>query len=83
MKIDCFGVVDVLSWGLVPNHGTPTDGSFMVFNTIADEDTEIYAAVNNDRAWLRLRNNGSWDTYCGITDKAERTVLENLYFGGF
>ena len=82
MQINCLGNVNVLAWGLVPDHDTVTDGSFMIFKTIADEDTELYVSLDNNRAWLRLRNDFGWDTYDGVAEENERSALENLYFGG-
>ena len=81
MQINEFGNVDILSWGLVPNHDAVTDGSFVIFKAKADEDTEFYAAVDNPRAWLRLRSDFGWDTYYGTTEENERIALVNQYFG--
>ena len=82
MQINNFGHVDILAWGLIPKYDAATDGSFMVFKTSADEDTELYVATGNSRVWLRLRNANGWDTYCGVSEGPERIALENLYFGG-
>ena len=82
MQINNFGHVDILSWGLIPKYDAATDGSFMVFKTLSDEDTELYVSTGNPRVWLRLRNDNGWDTYYGVSEESERITLENLYFGG-
>lgn len=82
MWINNFGDVNVLSWGLIPKNDEATDESFMVFTTEADEDTELYVAVNTDRVWLKLRDEFGWHTYVGTSEKIERIALEKIYFGG-
>ena len=82
MQFNNFGRVDVLAWGLMPKYDEVADESFMVFKTIADDNTELYVATCNSRAWLRLRNDDGWDTYYGVSDESERIALEKLYFGG-